>query len=102
MLSEVSGRNMRLRIRKGKLPDPDLLLDGFDKLWQRASDMPGGRPFRLASAYRNAKRSFRHNLRDSGAGVQSLNEAVRSLDPFVQSWSLRALLTTNPMTTKCL
>ena len=86
-LSEVSGRNTRLRIRKGKLPDPDLLLDGLDKLWQRASDLPGGRPFRLASAYRNAKRSFRHNLRDSGAGVQSLNEAVRSLDPFVQSWS---------------
>ncbi len=85
-LSEVSGTNLRRRIRKGKMPDPNLLLDGLECLWHRPDDSRSGRSFRLPNGYRSAKRSFRHHLRDSYAGMQILNEAIKSLDPFVRSW----------------
>ena len=47
---------------------------------------PGARTFNLAAAYRRAKRSFRHNVRDGGPALRSLNEATKSLDSFVRSW----------------
>ena len=46
----------------------------------------GARPFNLSAAYRRAKRSFTHNLRNEGAALRNLKEATKSLDPFVQSW----------------
>lgn len=85
-LSEVSGRNLRRRIRQGKLPDPLLILDGLDKLWQRPMDNRTGRPMRLDRGYRSAKRSFRHHLRDSDSSMRLLNTAISSLDPFVNAW----------------
>ncbi len=85
-LSAVTGKNLRRRIRSGKMPDPNLLLDGLDSLWQCRLDTRGGRPFSLARVYRNAKRSFRHSLRDSSAGMNNLQQAIRTLDPFVKSW----------------
>ncbi len=85
-LSQVSGVNLRQLIRKGGSPAPELLLAGLDQLWRRPIDGRSGRAFRLDRAFRSARRSFKHHLRDSQAGMLVLNEAVRSLDPFVRSW----------------
>ena len=84
--SEVPGNNLRRRIRAGKLSEPALLLDGLQKLWDETHVPPGARTFNLAAAYRRAKRSFRHNVRDGGPALRSLNEATKSLDSFVRSW----------------
>ena len=85
-LSEIPGKNLRERIRAGKLPDPTLLLDGLQTLWSARQVGDGTRPFNLSGAYRRAKRSFVHNVRDGDAARRSLNEAIKSLDPFVRSW----------------
>ena len=85
-LSEVTGTNLRRRIRKGRMPNLEDLFDGLDQLWRRPIDSRSGRPFRLGSGFRSARRSFRHHLRDSEAGMHILNEAISSLDPFVRSW----------------
>ncbi len=85
-LSEIPGKNLRQRIRVGELPDPSLLLDGLQTLWSAPHVPDGARPFNLSRAYRRAKRSFTHNLRDGGPALRSLNDATKYLDPFVQSW----------------
>ena len=85
-LSEIPGRNLRQRIQAGRLPDPTPLLDGLQSLWDAPNVPDGARPFNLSGAYRRAKRSFTHNLRDGGAPLRSLSDAVKSLDPFVRSW----------------
>ena len=85
--SEIPGKNLRQRIQAGKLPDPTLLLDGLQTLWAAPHVPAGTRPFNLSGAYRRAKRSFRHNVRDGGPGLRSLSDATKSLDPFVRSWS---------------
>ena len=84
-LSEIPGRNLRQRIQAGKLPDPAPILDGLQTLWNAPRVPDAARPFNLSGAYRRAKRSFEHNVR-GGAALRSLNDAVRSLDPFVRSW----------------
>ncbi len=86
-LSEVTGANLRRRIRQGGMPDPMPLLAGLDQLWQRPMDSRRGRAFRLTSAFRSARRSFRHHLRDSHGGMQILQEAIGALTPFVRSWA---------------
>ena len=85
-LSEIPGRNLRQGILAGKLTDPSVLLDGLQALWSAPHVPDGARPFNLSGAYRRAKRSFIHNVRDDGAALRSLNDAARSLDPFVRSW----------------
>ena len=84
--SEIPGKNLRQRIQAGKLPEPTLLLDGLQTLWAAAHVPAGTRPFDLSRAYRRAKRSFRHNVRDGGPALRSLNDATKSLDSFVESW----------------
>ena len=85
-LSEVRGRGLRRRIRKGKMPDPEHILAGLEGLWGRSSDGRSGRPMRLSNGYRSARRSFRHHLRDFDASMRLLGEATAALDPFVRSW----------------
>lgn len=85
-LSEISGKGLRRRIRKGKAPDPHVILDGLDRLWRSPLDNRSGRPMRLDNGYRSAKRSFRHHLRESESSMSILNTAIRSLDPFVRLW----------------
>ena len=85
-LTEVSGENLRLRLRRGEFPNPDRVLDGLESLWRVPSGTGGGRPFNLRRACRRALRSFRHNLRDESVGLRELDEATRVLDPFIQSW----------------
>ena len=85
-LSAIPGKNLRQRIQAGKLPDIDMLLGGLQTLWNTPDVPEGARPFNLAAAYRRAKRSFTHNVRDEGTARRSLNDAVKSLDPFVRSW----------------
>lgn len=85
--TEVRGRNLRARIRKGRAPDPDRLLDGLEALWRVALDNLEVRPFDLRSAYRRALRSFRHNLRDHCDDARLLDDIDSTLDPFVRSWS---------------
>ena len=84
--SEIPGKNLRHRIHAGKLPDPTLLLDGLQTLWAAPHVPAGTRPFNLSGAYRRARRSFAHNVRDDGPALRSLKDATRSLDPFVRSW----------------
>ena len=84
--SEVPGKNLRQRIQAGKLPDPTPLLDGLQTLWAAPHVPAGAHPFNLPGAYRRAKRSFAHNVRDGSPALRSLNDATKSLDPFVRSW----------------
>ena len=85
-LSAIPGKNLRQRIQAGKFPDIDMLLGGLQTLWNTPHVPEGARPFNLAAAYRRARRSFTHNVRDEGTARRSLNDAARSLDPFVRSW----------------
>ena len=86
-LSEIPGRNLRQYIRRGNQPDPHLLLDGLEKLWDAPNRTEDGiRPFNLSGAYRRARRVFRRALREHEAGRRTLSEAAKSLDPFVESW----------------
>ena len=85
-LTEIRGKDLRRRIRKGKLPDPMLLLDGLESLWEVPQPGFGIRPASLKRAYSRALRSFRHNLRDHYVSLQELNALAGALDAFVQSW----------------
>ena len=85
-LTEVRGRELRQRIRKGKFPEPKLLLDGLESLWRAPPEDCGIQPFSLSRAYRRALRSFRHNLRDHPDSSRALNAIVDSLNPFVNAW----------------
>ena len=84
--SEIPGRNLRQLIRAGDLPDPTLLLEGLQTLWSASAVPEGARAFNLARAYRRARRSFIHNVRDDGEAQRNLGGAIGSLDPFVRSW----------------
>ena len=84
--SEIPGRNLRQQIRRGRTPDPEPLLDGLQTLWDAPLEKYAGRPFNLPGAYRRARRSFKHNLRDNAAAVDVLNDATGMLDPFIRSW----------------
>lgn len=84
--SEVPGKNLRQRMRAGQLPEPTPILDGLQTLWAETHVPAGARQFDLSRAYRRAKRGFRHNLRDGGFTMRSLNDATKSLDSFVRSW----------------
>ena len=84
--SEIPGKNLRQRIQVGKLPEPTLLLEGLETLWSASHVPDGTRPFNLSGAYRRAKRTFTHNVRDGSTALRSLNDATKSLDPFVRSW----------------
>ena len=85
-VSEIPGRNVRELIRRGRAPDPGLLLDALVPLWNSAdhADAPGA--FGLERAYRRARRSFRHKLRDDESGRSLLQAAEDLLDPFCESW----------------
>ena len=85
-LLEIPGRNLRQYIRRGNQPDPNLLLDGLEKLWDAPNQTAGARPFNLAGAYRRAKRVFRRALREREAGRRILHYAANALDSFVASW----------------
>ena len=85
-LSEIPGRNLRRGIQAGKLPNPSVLLDGLQGLWSAPHVPDGARPFNLSGAYRRARRSFAHNVRDRDSAQRSLNDSTRALDPFVRSW----------------
>ena len=85
-LTEVRGRDLRRRIRKGKPPDPVLLLDTLESLWNVPHQRYGISPFSLGRAYSRALDSFRHNLRDYGDSLQRVNAISAVLKPFVRSW----------------
>ncbi len=85
-LSEIPGANLRQYIRRGRQPDPNLLLDGLEKLWSAPNPKPDARPFNLSGAYVRAKRVFRRALQSHEAERQTLSQATKSLDPFVASW----------------
>ena len=85
-LTEIRGRDLRSRIRKGRFPVTARLLDGLASLW--SAPMPAGslRPFSLERAYARALRSFRHNLRDYAESTVKLNSLADALDGFVRAW----------------
>ena len=86
-LSAIPGRNLRRHIRRGNQPNPDTLFDGLEKLWSvPLQEVEDARPFNLAGAYRRAKRAFVNAIQKEDAARRILNEAIRDLDPFVQSW----------------
>lgn len=85
-LSEIPGRNLRRHLRKGRRMDPDRLLEGLERLWRAPVARRDAPSFKLAGAYRRARRAFRHNLRDSASAMRVLNDATGRLDPFVRSW----------------
>ena len=85
-MSEIPGRNLQGRIRRGKGPDPDAIFERLETLWELPQGPDSPRPFNLAAAYSRAKRSLRHKIRDDKDGLRNLGDAVRVLDPFVESW----------------
>ncbi len=85
-LTEIAGENLRRRIRKGKLPNVEQLLGGLAGLWQGKVEAGSGRGFNLSRAYRSARRSFRHHLRDAASAGQLLKEAEQGLGGFVEAW----------------
>ena len=86
-MSEIPGRNLRRYIRRGHQPPPEVMLDGLQKLWSVPLQDTDTRPFNLAGAYRRAKRAFIKALENDVSGQMILDEATRSLDPFVKSWT---------------
>ena len=85
-LSELPGRNLRRRIRQGKPPNPNALLDGLESLWNTPIGSEVPRPFDLDGTYERAKRTFRQNVRDDIAALHAIDDATTMLDPFVRSW----------------
>ena len=85
-MSEIPGVNLRQRIRAGKGPDPAALFDALESLWNAPLGSPPDRPFNLAAAYRRARRSFSRLAADDDDARRELANAVRVLDPFVESW----------------
>lgn len=85
-LTEVRGRDLRRRIRKGRMPDPMMLLDGLESLWNVPQKDSGIRPFSLGRAYSRALNSFQHNLRNDRDLLHRLNAIADALDPFLRSW----------------
>ena len=85
-LTEVRGKDLRRRIRKGKTPDPMLLLDGLESLWELPQQAFGIRPASLKRAYDRARASFRHNLLDDAESTFKLDAIAEALNPFVKSW----------------
>ncbi len=84
--SEIPGKNLRQQIRRDKAPEPSLLLDGLQTLWDTPPD-PGTNPsFNLAGAYERAKSSIGQNVQDDETSLRELNGARQLLDPFVHSW----------------
>lgn len=89
-LTEIPGKNLRKLIRRGKPPDTTAVLDGLESLWASPFDSEA-RAFDLASAYRRAKRSFRHALRDLAPARNLLDAVTKVLDPFALSWQPSAI-----------
>ena len=85
-LSEIPGANVRGRMRRGKPPDPHVLLDGLESLWALPLEASRGRPFGLRGAYRRATRTFAYALRGHDDGRRMLGDLAAALDPFVESW----------------
>lgn len=85
-LTEIRGRDLRRRIRRGRMRDPMPLLDGLASLWQVPQEGFSARPFSLERAYLRALRSFRHNLRDHRDSLHQLKAIADVLDAFVGSW----------------
>ncbi|MCY4061166.1 MAG: phosphotransferase [Chloroflexi bacterium] len=85
-LTEVRGRDLRRRIRRGRMRDPMPLLDGLASLWQVSQVGVAIPPFSLKRAYSRAMKSFRHNLRDHADSMHRLNAIADVLEPFVASW----------------
>ena len=90
-LTEARGKNLRQRIRKGKAPDPMLLLERLESLWRvppAEHDLP---PISLHRAYSRALKSFRHNLRDHADAARQLEALAANIGPFVESWQPSAM-----------
>ncbi|MCY4560438.1 MAG: phosphotransferase [Chloroflexi bacterium] len=90
-MPEMPGKNLRRHIRRGNMPDPAPLLDGLETLWAQSATPDVGQPFDLATAYGRAKRAIRHKVHCGETAFQSLDEATRTLDPFVKAWQPIAL-----------
>ena len=85
-MSEIPGKNLRQRVRRGNGPDPDALFDRLETVWELPQGTGSPRPFNLEGAYRRARRSFRHKVRDDEDALRNLGDSVEALDPFVESW----------------
>lgn len=85
-MSEIPGKNLRTVIRRGQHPDPNPLLEGLEGIWREPPEQGRLLAFNLQGTYKRARTTFRHNVRDAGATRSLLDEAIRSLDPFVAAW----------------
>ena len=85
-LSEIPGKNLRDHIRRGHQPDPAVLLQGLETLWNAPPPADSGRPFDLPALYSRAKRTIRYALGGNEEARPGLRHAVRALDPFIASW----------------
>ena len=88
---EMPGKNLRRHIRRGNMPDPAPLLEGLETLWVQEPAIRSLQPFNLSAAYGRAKRTIRHKVDPGDAAFRNLQEATKTLDPFVKSWEPTAL-----------
>ncbi len=87
----IPGENLRLQIRAGKRPDPEVILRGLESLWATPPPSAQAAPFDLAWRYRDAKRVLDHASRDHDHLRRAFLDAVSVLDPFVEAWTPAAI-----------
>ena len=85
-LSKIPGKNLRRYIRRGSQPNPALLLDGLESLWNIPYRTNSSTPFNLSRAYRRAKRVISHAIQGDPDGRHRLDCVTQCLDSFVESW----------------
>jgi len=85
-MSEIPGRNLRDRIRSGKAPPPDALLDGLEPLWGAVPEVEPTPAFELRRAYRRARRSIRQQASADESLSEAFDLATQTLDPFTKNW----------------
>lgn len=89
-LTGVPGDTVRELIRKGKPPDPGLILENLAQLWSAPVPADAGRPRKLTAGLRRTQRLFAQVLADEGA-QRALQRATDVLRPFAEAWRPSAL-----------
>ncbi len=85
-LTALRGETLRALIRSGYKPPPERILADLERLWDTPLNGDAGSPLNLRRAYRRARRSFRHHLRDCAEETRALREIDNVLDSFSRAW----------------
>ena len=85
-MSEIPGRNLRVRVRRGEGPDPEPLYDGLESLWRDESVNSDRPAYNLPGGYRQARRMFANAAQGNRELSCVIKEATNILNPFIEQW----------------